>query len=138
MSSAVTRHPHAARRSRVAAAIAALALVMAGLLGVAHEATTRHVRCAEHGELIHSATVTGVRLVASDTGSLVDSLPTTETHDHEHCLLAAASRALTLESRPLVLTQIPVVASALAVAPAADARPGYALYRTAPKTSPPA
>jgi|SRR3954469_5344108 hypothetical protein len=134
---ASARTPYAARRSRVAAALTALAFVIAGLLGASHEATTRHVRCAEHGELIHSAIAAGAQLIAPQRDSVVQSIPTATQHEHEHCLLASASRALTVASRPPVLIAMPVVATALARAPTAHDLSAAAIYRTAPKTSPP-
>jgi len=88
--------------------------------------------------MIDSAIEAGAPTVASQRDSVVQSLPTTSTHGHEHCMLVSASRAARLEARPLTLVQLPFVATPIAAALAVRGPHGSALYRTAPKTSPPA
>src|SRR3954471_3740041 len=77
------------RYLRVRAALTALAFVIAGVIGVVHTATTQHVRCAEHGELIHGDAPSAVA-VAPSTDSTAHQRPSPATHGHEHCSLATA------------------------------------------------
>lgn len=127
-----------ARTTRVQAALTALAFVFASLLGVLHEATTIHVRCAEHGELIHrDATIANTAGAAGDTvlrDGRAGAAPS-----HEHCTLTSATRESRLVPRSPAVVSVPVAISKLvAPVPRATAARGAALYRTAPKTSPPA
>jgi hypothetical protein len=121
---------------RISAALTACLFVLSSLIGLVHEATTRHVQCAEHGEQIHSD-VPVARRAAPDHS--VRDVPVATPHDHEHCLIASATRA----SR--IAPSAPAVAvarvAATDVAPAivqAECTRGACVYRTAPKTSPPA
>lgn len=122
---------------RIAAALTALAFALSTLIGLVHEATTRHVQCAEHGEQIHSDASPLARRVPAN--SLQQQTGATE-HGHEHCLLAAAHRSERLAPSAPALAS-PTVDHAT---PLAAAQPDHALapprhvYRTAPKTSPPA
>jgi len=126
-------------RRRVMAAVTMLAFVFAGVIGRDHEATTAHVRC-EHGELVHGDHAATAQLVAAADDSVVRAPPaSSSSNEHEHCLLAYASRAVTAE--PRVISQAPITLTAAdvtaAIRHAIDLhRDG--LYRTAPKTSPPA
>jgi hypothetical protein len=120
------------------AVLTMLAFVVAGLLGRAHEATTSHVRCAEHGELIHSAPMLVLhQLPRTAQPALGEAAPATGP-SHEHCELACASRVLGTTAPLFALTSVTHAATDVP-----DARPRlhdphhHALYRTAPKTSPP-
>jgi len=122
----------------VQAALTALAFVLASLFGVVHEATTIHVRCAEHGELIHrDATVANAASV--DQGAVVRDLRAETKPSHEHCSLTSSTRDSRLVPRPpaIVLAPVAISRAALIGARTTTAR-GGGLYRTAPKTSPPA
>lgn len=120
------------------AALTALAFILASLFGILHEAATAHVRCAEHGELIHRDAT-----VASTDGSahtqLRGELRAEAVPGHEHCSLVSATRESRLVPRPPAILSGPVT-SAAPVATPPRAVPAHAgsLYRTAPKTSPPA
>jgi hypothetical protein len=141
-----------ARTSRWQAVLTAAAFVLSSLFGLIHEATTTHVRCAQHGELIDSdpAVPTAVRTVPAasatsanaedpDNAAHVRDLPAVAIHDHEHCSLASATRESRLVPRSPALAPTRVATLDLAVAvPRAAATHGRVLYRTAPKTSPPA
>ena len=138
------RHRGALRRartaSRVQAAVTALAFVFASLLGILHEATTIHVRCAEHGELIHrDATLAPTANTASaDRDAVVRDLRAETKPSHEHCSLTSSTRDSRLVPRPPAIVAAPVIISGLAVAgPLVEGARGGGLYRTAPKTSPP-
>jgi hypothetical protein len=141
-----------ARSSRVHAALTALAFVLSGLFGLIHEATTTHVRCAQHGELLDGdpalvapARVTGTddQLLASwqepDLAAVVRGLSVIALHGHEHCSALSATRQSRVASRPPAIAPAVVAVADLALAPPdVVVAPGDVLYRTAPKTSPPA
>jgi hypothetical protein len=133
----------------VHAAITALAFVLSSLFGLIHEGKTTHVRCAEHGELIDggpasalptsSALVDHARTVSADRNAAVRALDAIVTHGHDHCAMASAMResrtvprAPAVAPAPVAIGQLDIAAPLLAVALRGE------LYRTAPKTSPPA
>jgi hypothetical protein len=130
--------------SRVQAALTALAFVLSSLIGMVHEATTRHVRCAEHGELVHAvatvaASATPATSPADDHDSIVRDLAATTRHGHEHCLLTSTTRESRIELRsPAIVTDHIAISDATVAVPRLAAGPRAGLYRTAPKTSPPA
>lgn len=119
------------------AALTALAFVFASLFGVLHEATTIHVRCAEHGELIHrDATIANAASAGRD--AVVRDLRAETKPGHEHCSLTSSTRESQLVPRPPAIVSAPVIVSGLTVAgPLVESAHGGGLYRTAPKTSPP-
>jgi hypothetical protein len=122
----------------VQAALTALAFVLAGLFGIFHEAATTHVRCAEHGELIHRD-ATGANPERADRDTVLDDLRAEAVASHEHCTLTSATRESRLVPRPPAMAPAPVAVSCRSAAtPRAMPVPGAGLYRTAPKTSPPA
>ena len=142
--------------SRWQAALTALAFVLSSLFGLIHEATTQHVRCAQHGEMVDSDTtvaqttrhaipatpVTPTRSANADDRDLtpcVRDLPGAVMHGHEHCLLISAMRESRVMPRPPAILPAPVAISRLLASTlrVVSAR-GDDLYRTAPKTSPPA
>ncbi len=149
--------------TRVVAALSLFAFALGNLGALIHQATTTHVVCPEHGELIHGDAP--VEQTAADGGSLSVSLaaglqalaaaarmpeepadpslggalPRSSSHDHDHCYISCASRermAGVSVERPDHDAPAPARA---ALALAAGHEPaGRTLYRTAPKTSPPA
>jgi len=131
--------------SRVHAALTVLAFLLSSLAGVVHEATTRHVACAEHGEQIDSdvsAPVTDAASVVTDatrTDRVVRGQPATTLHGHEHCLMVSATRASRIAPCTPALAATIVASTELPGATAAYAVVRHdSVYRTAPKTSPPA
>jgi len=123
---------------RVQAALTAAVFIVASLLSVLHEATTAHVRCATHGELVDSdAPIGAVAVPARD--AIVHTQSRTHRHGDEHCLLASAWRSSRIAPRTPVVAAAAVVAvdDVVVVAPGAAPAPA-SLYRIAPKTSPPA
>lgn len=119
-----------------------IAFALSSLLGMVHEATTRHVVCA-HGEMIHGDAVAVATdapvIVAHDRTSVVRELPAVASDGHEHCALASALRESRVAPRPSAIGDAPVAVGELAVAaPRPVAAPDRGLYHTAPKTSPPA
>ena len=118
-------------RSRWTAALAAFAMLAVAWLGMAHEARARHMRCAQHGELIDAPelaphTAPGSRLVAVEAGSA-----------DAHCAIAGAQRHDRSDAVTPPLLAPTAVALVAPVAPAPHVRAVALLYRLAPKTSPP-
>jgi hypothetical protein len=69
----------------------------------------------------------------------VRDLQAVASHGHEHCALISAMRASRVAPRPPAVASAPVAFNCLTVAVAPIvAAADRALYRTAPKTSPPA
>ena len=127
------------RATRASAALAALVFAFASLLGVVHEATTAHVRCAAHGELVDSDGV--VRATASGPASatLASALPSARGHGDEHCLLASALRESRIAPRsPAIAVAIVRLADLAMTPPGQGPARAATVYRIAPKTSPPA
>src|SRR4029078_9866797 len=109
-----------------------------------HAVAISHVACLEHGEAMDGGAAPGPRAAEGaapdDEGTQLAiraDLPTVAGHDH--CANAALLRwrdvALTAPTALSVLT--PVVQTAT-FAVAVSAAPASAVYRLAPKTSPPA
>lgn len=122
--------------SRMLAALTMLAFVVSSLIGIVHEATTKHVRCAEHGELIHGDATTKTGAPALDP--VARERPPAATRGHEHCSLMSAMRESRVVSPAPAIVPAPVAIRDLAVGmPRVVSARGADLYRTAPKTSPP-
>lgn len=120
------------------AALIALVFVLTSLAGMAHEAATQHVRCAEHGELVDAAGPPA--LAARDTLLTVASrgAPSEPVHGHDHCAFAQTTRASRLDLRPPGVAPIAVAVVELPAAlPPRPVHAGVAVFRAAPKTSPP-
>jgi hypothetical protein len=135
------RRPGARLSIRVQAALTALAFVLSSMIGLIHEATTRHVRCAEHGEMMHGDATVASRAAtrAPSRDSVVHDAPVAVMHRHEHCSLTSTTRTSRVATRPPAIVAAPVAISDVATAtPCVIASRGDSLYRTAPKTSPPA
>lgn len=133
--------PNTARHgSRATAALTALVLFVGSLLGLAHEAATAHVRCAEHGEMVHADGAAVTRLDASeaDWQATARGIPaaTGHGHGHDHCLLASAIHATCVTARSsAIATLATITRTTLALVPRGTQHRD--LYRIAPKTSPP-
>jgi hypothetical protein len=105
-----------------------------------HAVAIAHVACLEHGEAIHGRVLPAEdarAAPAGDEGALRPDLATAAGHDH--CANAALLRwrdvALTA---PVALLAFAPVAQSAPSAAARGVSPGSAVYRIAPKTSPPA
>ncbi len=124
------------RRQRLLAAGVAFALLLAGFISGSHQAAVMHVRCA-HGELTHGDPVAALDAATSTS---IASLPGTAlpgSHVHEHCLLAGAVHAIA-QPRAVAATATAVDAPVVATVALPAIAPRACIYRTAPKTSPPA
>lgn len=124
--------------TRVQAAFTALVFVVSSWFGMVHEATTRHVQCAEHGELVDAPSTAPRRAAATDHRlALRNSAPAAG--GHEHCSLMSATRASRIAARPPALHSALIAISEVASAPTGGGTARATdLYLTAPKTSPPA
>jgi hypothetical protein len=125
------------RRSRAhVAACAVVLLVTAQLAGLWHQAVERHITCSEHGEQVDAATLVG-DLHACDHDHLV-GVESGHAGSHEDCAIA---RALHQSAQTSGFTHapalVPLVTTTGATVVTSTART-RALYRIAPKTSPPA
>lgn len=122
------------------AALTVVAFVLSSLFGILHDASTMHMRCAEHGEMIHtSATLVDGQRQAPVRVATLRTGEAAAVSGHEHCALASAIREPRMMPSPPAVEAAPAAAIELAVAIAYDgAARERGVYRTAPKTSPPA
>ncbi len=126
------------RPERASAALAALVFLLTGVLGMVHEATTAHVRCAAHGELVDSDGLAAA-VVGPACGTIASAPVRARGHGDEHCLLASAVRASRIAPRPpILIVAIAAVDALMTPPPERAAARAAGLYRIAPKTSPPA
>ena len=145
--------------TRVVAALSLFAFVLGNLGGLIHQATASHVRCPEHGEVVHAdaapvdvaadpnaapvSIATRLQALAAGRGpaqpGVRGALPRSSSHEHDHCYISCASRerlaGVSFESPD---QDAPLPARAALALDAGHQPAGGALYRTAPKTSPPA
>jgi hypothetical protein len=147
--SVVTAHTFAHRstmssRTRLSRTLAIVvsALCLTGqLMSAAHEATERHILCAEHGEVTHlrSESITGDTLRPNGPrgGDRIDARSAGSAGDHDHCSAVIVAR------RPRI-DPIRVVATAPAIAPRTAPSsapvlppPSERILLTAPKNAPP-
>lgn len=120
----------------------AVLCVAAQLFGLAHMVVVEHERCAEHGELVHgdghapgAVAAPIARVTTTAASRALPAWPDEADGDHEHCLSATERRdlrAARVEAPVLVRS-----AGLQAIHPAGTVAIARALYRTAPKTSPP-
>lgn len=121
---------------RHGAALLVASFLAAQLIALAHQSDAEHSVCPEHGELVHGRT-----LAAAWSGPVGEArqAPQTPRDDHDVCELTLASheRFQPPEAAPAV--DDPPVAVRRAPPPRERlAGHSLALYRLAPKTSPPA
>jgi len=136
------------RRSRLPwpQAFAASVLVVGQLLGTLHFALVEHVVCVEHGEIAHvpnadafSARAEFIQRGTTDVVSpgLSKWFQSGSSEDHPHCLVQALRRDSATRTR------IPISVVTHRLADGAHSLPGLphaesaALFRLAPKHSPP-
>lgn len=123
------------------AGIAGLCMV-AQLLSLAHLVVVEHERCPEHGELIHGdgheadSLAAPVSIPAATRARVLPAHPDEPDAEHDHCLSATERRDLRLARVDAPAMMPPAQSDAhphRATTPAVT----RALYRSAPKTSPP-
>ena len=92
-----------------------------------------HVRCTEHGQLVHVESVTSADIAPAGVAVVMPSDVTPP--DHDHCALIGAKHCVELAAAP------PVAEIALATARAPRPEPvvyaARSTFRIAPKNSPP-
>jgi hypothetical protein len=128
---------------RVGGLLLAAVLIASQAAAWLHAAAVTHVTCAEHGEALHAATPSAApddRPAAPDT--VVATVATGDQGDtleaHDHCASGALLRwrALTV-APPAVTVVVPRFAGAAPFQTGPPALGLRAVYRLAPKTSPP-
>jgi hypothetical protein len=126
----------AMRRPSTLPALCAVLLVVGQLVALAHQAETRHVTCAEHGESLEAATL-AESLHACGDDHLVGVDGSGGEH-HDDCLVL---RALHQSSAAPGTWLPPLVAAAELVSDpvphVAASSLAWSIFRLAPKTSPP-
>jgi hypothetical protein len=144
----MSRAPH--RRGSSTAAVLLIAVLALGQLGAFLHATTLHARCPEHGELVHGAAAAGAdpgvgrgvaawlaELSRTDDADGMRGLPDAGNHEHEHCLATCATRERATAPAGAGATAERMAAREVASIAHVERAVARALYRTAPKTSPP-
>jgi hypothetical protein len=150
VSKAVMRAPIRARRGLVltlrrgAAALLALALFSSPILETLHEADRVHVACPEDGELVDApVTPAHQHARASRSGPSLfaehdSSGPASSERGHDHCAIASHAHLRGREQSQRLFVPVVLQAGAIASVAQEPARlSGLALYRLAPKASPP-
>jgi len=131
------------RLSAVTALVTAVVVLAAPLAGIEHEASVRHVACLLDGEMVDAAPLSAAELAAPEhhhSRSVVergqDRAPGFE--HGAHCLVAAWLHQQAGTSSGRTKSVPPAPAAARTVSSVPDCRtPAIALYRLAPKLSPP-
>ncbi len=144
------QHPLQALRpcrstSRLPAMLIASLVVLGHVSGSAHLLFSRHAICPEHGEIIHLdeeiSSATPVAAVAkSSAASLASSADVRSAeYSHDHCLVASYRRErVTLSSPPTSLWIASLSVRGVYLLQDVPRSPLVALFRLAPKNSPPA
>jgi hypothetical protein len=120
-------------RPAFAAGLSVVMLVVTQLAAHAHEAAVRHVTCGEHGEQLEAAIVAA----HPDDGIARWVAVELDGGEHAQCLIANALQQSGISPAHV---QSPVALAVVAdaqLAPVVVPVPIAALYRLAPKTSPP-
>jgi hypothetical protein len=127
------------KRNRIVVALALATILVGGqLASLAHFASTPHIECSDDGELIHVAAVAAPAPVQStiDTGASVPDRP----HRHEHCQIVSMRRAPLLRAWKDSSVALGPCITYVRTCISLDERrpPAVAIFRLAPKSSPPA
>jgi hypothetical protein len=126
----------ATRRQRWLAGSIALVLLLAGFVSGSHQAAVAHVRCA-HGELTHAPVETSASATTTIAHAQQPGSAPSREHGHEHCVLATAMHAVD-QAQHVARATITVDARVVATFIVSAVVSRDPVYRTAPKTSPPA
>jgi len=103
-----------------------------------HELSTRHAVCLEHGELIDLDSPSGSSAAAPSDGTRLSADNAAEQQNHQHCMFVASRD----RRNAFVLTRVALIHFSQApqyspVSQAETVHTSVALYRSAPKHSPP-
>ncbi len=133
----MTHRPHQPLllRHRALAMLSALACLVLQATTVAHMGLVQHSYCAAHGEFVHGSHV-DERSTEQQAGWHAGE----EDERHEHCPVAQLQRAPTLPQPATIVLPRPFLVANRATAPPVSASfvRSQAVWRSAPKTSPPA
>lgn len=108
-----------------------------------HMLLVRHVRCAEHGELVHAeehqnGAHAAVHAAGVPGGPSLRASEGDGDHGHDHCLVWSDRRKLALLPAAIPAPRVPIEGEApFSLRPVASVH-RLRLYAYAPKTSPPA
>jgi len=124
------------RRPVRTAALAVVLFVVGQLAALAHEASTRHIVCPEHGEQLETVAIAS-SAVRTDEPRWV-GVDGEGSGAHADCEIARAlaQSGVAPHLPALALSIVVPAATSIEVVAAAPA-PSFELYRIAPKTSPP-
>ena len=126
------------RTTRICAAVLAFVALASQLASFAHLVLVRHVRCAEHGEMIE---VDDDHIVAARPHTAHDALIATsasEDEAHDHCLMVPMRRDRATIGTTFAFDSIHVDAyGTIGRVVRAEIPPPIATLRFAPKNSPP-
>ena len=132
------------RPSVLAVGLGVLVYLAGSVGGYLHFATVRHERCPEHGELIH-AEATGQGALASSLSAplrdtALDTIAGGSTADDSHDPCSIVASLGKRWSAEIGSTEVPACRADSEPCPPARApsRPSLAVWKQAPKTSPPA
>ena len=124
-------------RTRGFSGLALVAAFIGGAIGpLAHLALVPHIRCAQHGELIHGTAVATVAAPPASETPTATTAPVRETEEHDHCGVTAEQRATTATATPRFVITAPLALASIGVGH--EARLAVELLQLAPKASPPA
>jgi hypothetical protein len=122
------------RRPVLPAALAVALLVVGQLVAFAHEAGTRHITCTQHGEQLEAAILVGARHLCPNQHWVgVEG----NGGRHADCAISRALHQSTTRASTLLLTGIAHAVIHVDAPGVALQHPTTALFRIAPKTSPP-
>jgi hypothetical protein len=123
---------------RLVGAALALSTLASPLLESLHEAGVRHVACPEDGELVE-APLQPAHAHAAAAGMFAerDGTPASGAAHHSHCAIVLQSHLRAREALQVALAAPALRATEAPPALASPFRPARALYRIAPKASPP-
>lgn len=121
---------------RHGAALLVATFLVGQLTALVHQATVRHSRCPEHGELVHGRQVAGQW---AGPGLEARQVPQSPRDEHDACELGLATHErIAPPDVPADIDAAPEGGRAEAPPPDRRAGDSLAVYLTAPKTSPPA
>ena len=123
------------RRPALPALCAVLVLVVGQLLAFAHQAATRHVTCAEHGEELEAATLAEAPHACADDHLI--GIDGDAGDHHDDCVVLRALHQNGAAPDGWIPPVLIAVENYVVVDALQSFAPAYSLYRLAPKTSPP-
>lgn len=125
------------RATPIFAVLVSVLCLVGQVLTAAHEATERHVRCSEHGEMSHLRVASVAPAARLEAAGTVEGQVVGEASSHDHCAILVVSQRP--QGRPIL-----VVSPAPAVAPRPEPGPSPLLASqterillSAPKIAPP-